>query len=626
MTASTTVSNLARPAKSASAQLTDLALCYLEQIGVEYVFGIPGGAIEPLYNALARSARRGGIQPIVARHEAGSAFMADGYTRESGKLGVCAATTGPGATNLLTGVACAYENEIPMLVITGQSALPRFGRAAFQESSCTGIDVVDMFKTCTRYSTLVSHPDQFEHKFVTAVMNAFGPRPGPVHLSVPLDVARAPWPGARPKYQLPELLRRSSSIDSVALDRLERELSVARRPVLLIGAGCGEAIAAIMEFAAARGLPFVTTPQAKGYVHAAHPLNKGVFGFAGHLSAAAALREDAADLILALGTTFGEWTSAAWSDVLMNQRMIHIDAVEEHFTQSPMARLHVRGSIAAIFEQLLARSKQREQHDASIAPARASSIVALPTVRWDAQTQRFNPSACEPNYAVLEAHKMHSDEVPIKPQRLMHELSQLFPPQTRFLADTGNATAWSVHYLAPLDRRAGERRSVAGAPERATGRRTGTCSRLRTLMEFAPMGWGIGGAVGVALARRGVPVVCITGDGSFLMNGQEITVAVAEKLPVIFLILNDAALGMVKHGQRLTGAERVAFALPRVDFAAMACAMGAQGISVRTPQDLLDLDIGAICARPGPTLLDVHIDAEEVPPMQMRAKVLEAAR
>ena len=134
----------------------DLLLSYLEQLGVEYVFGIPGGAIEPFYNALARSERRGGPRSICARHEAGAAFMADGYWRNSGKLGVCCATTGPGATNLITGVASAYENNVPMLVITAQTALSGFGTSAFQKSSCTGINTVELFNHCCRYSTLVS--------------------------------------------------------------------------------------------------------------------------------------------------------------------------------------------------------------------------------------------------------------------------------------------------------------------------------------------------------------------------------------------------------------------------------------------------------------------------------------
>ena len=131
-------------------ELGDLLISYLEQLGVEYVFGIPGGAIEPLYNALARSERRGGPRAVISRRETGAAFMADGYARNTGKLGVCCATTGPGATNLITGVASAYENNIPMLVITAQTALSTFGRGAFQESSCTGINTVGLFGHCTR--------------------------------------------------------------------------------------------------------------------------------------------------------------------------------------------------------------------------------------------------------------------------------------------------------------------------------------------------------------------------------------------------------------------------------------------------------------------------------------------
>ena len=171
-----------------NAEFGDLLINYLEQLGVEYIFGIPGGAIEPLYNALARSEARGGPRAIVARHETGAAFMADGYSRNTGKLGVCCATTGPGATNLITGVASAYENNIPLLVITAQTALSTFGRGAFQESSCTGVNTVGIFEHCTRYNTLISHVDQFETKLATAIMTAFQAPMGTVNIRVPLDV------------------------------------------------------------------------------------------------------------------------------------------------------------------------------------------------------------------------------------------------------------------------------------------------------------------------------------------------------------------------------------------------------------------------------------------------------
>ncbi len=195
---------------------------------------------------------------------------------------------------------------------------------------------------------------------------------------------------------------------------------------------------------------------------------------------------------------------------------------------------------------------------------------------------------------------------PTKPQYLMRELGWRSPPDTRFLVDSGNSTAWAIHHLGMHDHRP----SAGGW--------------MRVMMNFAPMGWAIGGAVGTALANRAAPVVCITGDGSLLMNGQEMTVALTEKLCVVFVILNDAALGMVKHGQRLAGAEPVGFELPPVDFRLLAESMGIPGHVIHTAEDFDDLDLGAILRRPGPTVLDVRVDKEEVPPMGLRIKILGA--
>src|SRR5471032_3200980 len=173
--------------------MAGLLVSYLEQLDIDYVFGIPGGAIEPLYNAIARNQRRGGkLGHIVARHEAGAAFMADGYGRETGKVGVCVATSGPGATNLITAVATSYANDVPLLVISGQPALPSFGKHGLKDSSCTGVDVMSMFRHCTRYNSLVSHPMQLEGKLLTALQHAIHSPRGPVHLSIPVDVLRAP--------------------------------------------------------------------------------------------------------------------------------------------------------------------------------------------------------------------------------------------------------------------------------------------------------------------------------------------------------------------------------------------------------------------------------------------------
>ena len=567
-------------AESQPTDAADLLVAYLEQIGVEVVFGVPGGAIEPLYNALARSARRGGLRPVVARHETGAAFMADGYARETGKIGVCCATSGPGSTNLITGVACAHENDIPLLVISGQPPLHLLGRGALQESSGAGIDTVSMFRSCTRYSALVSHPDQLERQLASALLCACQPTPGPVHLSIPVDVQRTPM-GRRPAYDLAHLLRTPSPVDDAAVQALSAQLGQAHRIVVLIGSGCGEAIDVIIEWVEKMGAIFVVTPDGKGFVSPLHPLYRGVFGFAGHPSAIAAMKDKRADLILAVGSDLGEWTSNGWCESLLNNRMVHIDSCEAHLLRSPMARLHVRGRIRPVFERLLETMRADGTRAISAVQGRKSNEIPV-----DAPS---SPA---------------SDSAPIKPQHLMRELGRRCPPDTRFLADSGNSTAWAIHHLDLHDHRA------------STG------GWLRVIMNFAPMGWAIGGAVGTALANPAAPVVCITGDGSLLMNGQEMTVALAEKLSVVFVILNDAALGMVKHGQRLAGAEPVGFELPAVDFRRLAESMGIPGHVIRSAQELDNLDLDAILRNPGPTVLDIRIDGEEVPPMGLRMKIL----
>jgi acetolactate synthase-1/2/3 large subunit len=602
-----------------SIQVADLLIAYLEQIGVEYVFGVPGGAIEPIYNAMARSQRRGGLRTVVARHESGAAFMADGYARETGKLGVCCATSGPGGTNLITGVATAYDNGIPMLVLTGQPPLPAFGKRALQESACTGVNTLAMFQHCTHYNSLVSHPEQMEPKLVAALMRACGTPRGPVHLTIPLDVLKSACPVQAPSYELKKLLVRSSTVDLDALDTLVRQVRQSSNIVLLIGGGCGEAIGAILQFAGMTNAKVVTTPDGKGLVSPRQPLYRGVFGFAGHTSAEVALRDKSVDLILALGTSISEWTSSGWSDSLLNHRLVHIDESDDHLTGSPMARLHVRGRMLTVFERLIDQLLQA-------APYKDANPDANPDAKPDAKPKRPAAKAQDVIWdheaALVSPAMYHSDAAPITPQRLMYELGQRFPMSTRFLADAGNSVAWAIHYLHPRDRRVSERRLPATNRERRSARRKTDGGWLRVTMNFAPMGWAIGAVVGTAAGNPDAPVVCITGDGSMLMNGQEISVAVAEKLSVIFVVLNDAALGMVKHGQRLAGAEPIAFELPPTDFAAMARAMGAEAHTIHGPQDFDLLDIEAMCKRKGPTLLDVYIDPEQVPPMNLRMRTL----
>ena len=602
---------LAERTASRSPEIADLLVAYLEQIGVEYVFGIPGGAIEPLYNALARSERRGGVRHVLARHESGAAFMADGYARETGKIGVCCATSGPGATNLITGVACAYDNDIPMLVITGQPALPSFGKNPLQDSSCTGINTLSMFRHCTRYNSLVSHPKQLEAKLISALQSAVRAPRGPSHLTFPVDVFRSPSPIAAPSYDLRGLLAPSSLVDDQSINTLQEMMDQAKHVVMLIGGSCGEAIGPILQFAAMKGAEFVTTPDGKGLVNPRHPLFRGVFGFGGHASAVAALRAPTVDLVLAIGTSMGEWNSGGWCESVLNEKLVHIDESEEHLSHTPMARLHVRGRILSIFNRIV-EQLQAKQNNAKFERQRASRNTA--NSQWS------------PLHMLDEPDKYDGCATLFNPQRLMRELGTRFPPSTRFLADTGNSTAWAVHYLHPhSDQRFTERRLSGNSRKAIEGQRRTHGGWLRVTMNFASMGWAIGGAIGTAKGNPNVPVVCITGDGSMLMNGQELSVAVAEELNVIFVVLNDQSLGMVKHGQRLAGAEAIGCTLPPTDFAMLARALGAQGITLRTPEEMDELDINALCARKGPTLLDVHIDPEAVPPMNVRMRVLANA-
>lgn len=578
-------------------ELGDLVVEHLERIGVEYIFGVPGGAIEPLYNAMARSARRGGLRPIVARHETGAAFMADGYTRETGKLGVCCSTTGPGATNLITGVASAFSDNIPMLVITAQTALPLFGKRALQESSCTAVNTVAMFQSCTRFSSLVSHRAQLEGKLMSAIMAAQGPPAGPVHLSIPMDVLSSPRrqrPG-EPRPRLDALLRRHETTNLQALDLLLEEVENARHIVLILGDDCGEAISHIIDFAEMVQAPIVSGPTGKRWVNHTHPLYRGVLGYAGHASAQEVVKNEEVDLILAVGTRLGEMVLDSWErDRAFQEKLIQIDTTAEYFTRSPMARLHVCGTLSAIFRTLNTRLHKWQRQGIWPIKKGTGRFECLPAVGIS-RLQTY-PS---PQIVLNEPDKCLSEAIPLKPQRLMRELSLRLPLDTRLIVDAGNSWAWATHYLHPR-----------------------SCGLYRVGMGFGAMSWAIGTAVGTALGCPGHPVVALTGDGSYLMSGQEVTVAVTEKLPVVFVVLNDRSLGMVKHGQRLGGGEQVAYELPPVDFALVARAMGAQGHVIRTPEELRSLDFAAICRREGPTVLDVHIDGEEVPPMGTRMKNL----
>ncbi|NOY71204.1 MAG: thiamine pyrophosphate-binding protein [Gammaproteobacteria bacterium] len=613
----------------------DLIVEYLHQIGVEYVFGVPGNAMEPLYDALARSERMGGPRAIVARHETGAAFMAEGYTRETGKLGVCCTTVGPGATNIITGVASAYEECIPMLVITGQTPLPKLGLGALQDSSCTGINIVSMFQQCTRYSTSISHQDQLEGKLIQAITIAYGAVSGPVHLSIPREIGWAVAKNNNSVYDLKSLISKKPLYNTLGsdIDAIFNEIVHSKNSVILIGKRSASAIDAIFEFAALTRIPVITTLQGRGIAKSYHPQFRGMIGMGGHSDAKKLIGSRSLERIIAIGVDFNEFDTCGWSDNILSDKAIHIDSMKKYFARSFMARLHVCGNLLDIFEGLMQRMKSNVRFIGGENEVNPSLNVINFDRRSGTQRRTNNKNGqflrsipshgkddkrsgqdrrCLKNkdqwdvkryFSVEdeEGYSKNNNASLIKPQHLMYQLSCLFPENTRFLADAGNSFVWATHYLHPY--------SHPNATSRACGNEV-----LRTGLAFASMGWAIGAAVGTAMGNPDHPVVCIVGDGSFLMSGQEMSVAVYEKVNIIFILLNDSELGMIKHGQKLADIEETSYELATVNYCQLAKAVGAQAFEVYTAADMAALDIQAICNYPGPTLIDVYIDPNELAP------------
>jgi acetolactate synthase I/II/III large subunit len=264
----------------------ELLLRYLEGEGVTHIFGIPGGPLMPLYEALFDRRR---IRPILTRHEEGAAFMADGYARVSGRLGLCCTTTGPGATNALTGLACAYRDSVPILILTAQIATSAFGKGAAQESSPLGIDIVDLYKTTTKASVMLVSPEKMADMARHLLRTAFSGRPGPIHLSLPADMVKSPVPI---DIRLPvEYRPQSEHFDRKSVKEAAKRLIRARRPVILAGYGVhlSRAYAELRSLAEKLRIPVATTPKAKGVFPEDHVLSLGVFGLAGSPQADAIL-------------------------------------------------------------------------------------------------------------------------------------------------------------------------------------------------------------------------------------------------------------------------------------------------------------------------------------------------
>lgn len=549
----------------------------LEKHGVEYVFGVPGGAIEPLNVALHKSE----IQVIVAKHEEGAAFMADGYARVSGNLGVCCATSGPGATNMITGLASSHADSIPVLALTGQIATSVFGKGAVQECTTHTFGIVSMFRQVTKYSDIVINEDKAGEMVAKARRLALGGRKGPVHLNLPSDIMK------RKVTEHPEKCSITSiaGFDREGVKSAAQLLLNAKKPVIVAGWGTvlSRADAELQELAELMDIPVATSPKAKGILDESHPLSLGVLGFAGAAAAYEYIIKNDVDVMLGVGTSFNEWMTSGWDKRLLpKQSLIQIDIDCDEIGKNFFVDVGIPGDSKHVMRELIYELRRQMNNRPAVGESRSLEVAAI-------------------KKKLTVKHKKN-DGIPYSPQRLMMDLAASLPKDTIYFADNGNSLAWSIRYI-PI---------------------TSPYSFYIGL-GFASMGFATAASVGGKLAAGDRSVVALVGDGSFLMNGMEIATAVEYNIPVIWVIMNNSMLGMVYHGRKLMqnpeGGMKSHF--KTVDFVKVAEGLGARGIRITKPGEINREMMDEIIAAGVPTVLDVIIDPEEVPPIHSRTSSLE---
>lgn len=552
----------------------DVILRHLEAEGVEYVFGIPGTTVVPL---LAAFNRTDAVKPIVAKHEAGAAFMADGYARVKGTLGACFATAGPGATNLITGVATSHMDNVPVLVLTGQVDTSIAGKGAFQDSSQDGVDSVRMFDPVTRRSSMVISRHRAVDDLQAALRAALTGKKGPAHLSLPRDIlgSEVDFEAVAPAtYRFaPEYFDRRLVIDAVQL------LAEAECPAMLVGSGAVSSGACdeILELAEMLSIPVATTPKAKGAFPEDHPLALGVLGLCGSPLADRFLKCGKVDVLLVVGAGMNQMTTLSWDPRLQpTKALIHINIDPCELGKCYPTQVPMVGDARTIMAEIGFRILRYVVRNDQTWKVREKAVAAM----------RAEVGTC------LEPHKLLSDAMPLKPQRLVADLQKALPDDAILFVDVGNSIAWSIHYM-----------SV---------KKPGS---YITPFGMLTMGHGIAAAVGGKLAAPDRPVVCLAGDGCFLMNGMEIATAVSHNIPVVFIIARNNKLGLVNDLQTFTlGKKTVATRFSPIDAAKVAEGLGALAFRADNPGELLKVLPQAI-ASGRTTVIDCFVDPEEMPPL-----------
>lgn len=562
----------------------EMMIDLLSHVGVEYIFGVPGGAIEDLNTAIYHNKK--GVKPIVTKHEAGAAFMADGYARVSRRLGVCCSTAGPGASNLITGLASASADQIPVLALTGQVATSVFGKGAIQESASEGVNITNIFRNFTKYSGMLITEDRAQYMLQKAVRIAMSGPTGPTHLNLPTDIMKREVD----QKKLCSLKMDGRLFDRESVKRAAGYLAAAKRPVVIAGWGVVLSRAAyeLLELAQLLQVPVATSPKAKGVFPESHPLSLGVLGFAGSSAAKEYIIENDVDVVLGVGTSFSEMMTSGWDDrIHPTEHLIHIDIDPEKIGRN------YRTSVALVGD---ARMNLKELCEAIV----EERSQQYPAVQGNSVVE-----------GIAALHRKHQDvpedfssrENLYHPQKLVQDIQRAFPADTVYFADIGTSMAWAIRHMT-IDRP--------------------YCFYVS--LGFGSMGYAVAAPVGAKLAMPERPVVAMVGDGSFMMNGFEVATAVDNDIPVIWVVFNNAMLGMVHHGRRLFKTP-IPDGLPprfkRVDFVQIAEGLGARGIRLDGANPLTPELAREILAEGRPTVLDVWIDDEVVPPIHSRIATVD---
>jgi len=524
----------------------------LERQHVEVAFGIPGGVLLPLYDELVDAKFR----HILARHEQCAGHMADGYARASKKPGVCIATSGPGATNLVTGVATAFMDSSPLVAITGQVATGMLGADAFQEADSFGI-MMPITKHNFRVMDSKQLPNAIKRAFSIATTGRFGP----VHVDIPSDVLVSDVPDKEMGREFPiSPPRRNLShlLDSVKL------LESAERPAILVGGGAAWSNAGpeILKLAEILMSPVVTTLMGKGVVPDTHPLVLGVVGMHGKQGANYALHN--CDVLLGIGTRFSDRVTGKVSDFARNTKIIHVDIDASEIGKNVKGHIGLVGDAWTVTNALIAGLRSR----------------SIKQSEWKSRIKELKDAcACDFDF---------SGE-PIKPQKVIKELSRYLPDDAIITTEVGQNQMWCAHFL-----------EMSGTRQFITSGGLGT------------MGFGFPASIGAKVAKPDKTVVDVAGDGSLQMVSHEFATAVQDDIPVIVCLMNNGWLGMVKQWQKLFYEKRYkATTLGNVpDFVKLAQAYGADAIKVEKASELKDAIRRAVKSDVA-FLIDVAIDPEE---------------